>query len=182
MCSCISPMAPCILFFKASYLWNFFMAGSFYSQSFWHKSAERKSPKKYFFVLISELGLEPWLSSNKPTLQILLFSVPSSHLVGEKTQLQPVRVPDNLLCTGSAKYFFLILKKLLIIFLNFFFYLKVQSFPIIMENNFIQMTSPTGHAVAYTIGPIFKHIIECISPTTSRMLSFKASIASGLSA
>ena len=27
-----------------------------------------------------------------------------------------------------------------------------------MENNFIQMAS---HAVAYTIGPIFRHIIEC---------------------
>ena len=38
--------------------------GSFiYSQSFCQKSAERKSPKKYFlyFVLMSGLGLEPWL-------------------------------------------------------------------------------------------------------------------------
>ena len=34
-----------------------------YSKSFWKKSAERKSPKKYFlhFVLMSGLGLEPWL-------------------------------------------------------------------------------------------------------------------------
>ena len=34
-----------------------------YSQSFCQKSAERKSPKKYFsyFVLMSGLGLEPWL-------------------------------------------------------------------------------------------------------------------------
>ena len=30
-----------------------------------------------------------------------------------------------------------------------------------MENNFIQMTTTAGHAVAYTIGPIFKHIIDC---------------------
>ena len=30
-----------------------------------------------------------------------------------------------------------------------------------MENNFIQMASSTGHAVAYTIGSIFKHIIDC---------------------
>ena len=29
-----------------------------------------------------------------------------------------------------------------------------------MENNFIQMTASTGHLVAYTIGSIFKHIIE----------------------
>ena len=28
-----------------------------------------------------------------------------------------------------------------------------------MKNNFIQMA---GHAVAYTIGPIFKHIIDCV--------------------
>ena len=31
-----------------------------------------------------------------------------------------------------------------------------------MENNFIQMTASAGYAVAYTIGPIFKHIIECV--------------------
>ena len=54
------------------------------------------------------------------------------------------------------------LKKLLNIFLNFFFYLKVQSFLLIMENNFIQMAATAGHAVAYTIGLIFKHIIDCV--------------------
>ena len=44
----------------------------------------------------------------------------------------------------------------------FFFYLKVQSFRLIMENNFIQMAASAGHAVAYTIGLIFKHIIDCV--------------------
>ena len=29
-----------------------------------------------------------------------------------------------------------------------------------MENNFIQMAASSGHAVAYTIGPIFRHIIH----------------------
>ena len=29
-----------------------------------------------------------------------------------------------------------------------------------MENNFIQMAASAGHAVAYTIGPIFKNIID----------------------
>ena len=29
-----------------------------------------------------------------------------------------------------------------------------------MENNFIEMAASAGHAVAYTIGPIFKHIIN----------------------
>ena len=44
-----------------------FIAIFIYFQSFCQKSAERKSTKKYFsyFVLISDLGLEPWL--NKPT-------------------------------------------------------------------------------------------------------------------
>ena len=41
-------------------------------------------------------------------------------------------------------------------------YLKVQSFRLIMENNFIQMPASAGHLVAYMIGPIFKHIIEHI--------------------
>ena len=40
-----------------------FMAICIYSQSFCHKSAERKSLKEYFlyFVLMSGLRLEPWL-------------------------------------------------------------------------------------------------------------------------
>ena len=31
-----------------------------------------------------------------------------------------------------------------------------------MENNFIQMAGSAGHAVTYTIGPIFEHIIDCV--------------------
>ena len=31
-----------------------------------------------------------------------------------------------------------------------------------MENNCIQMAAPADHAVAYTIGSIFKHIIDCV--------------------
>ena len=31
-----------------------------------------------------------------------------------------------------------------------------------MKNNFIQMATLAGHAVAYTIRPIFKHIIYCV--------------------
>ena len=66
--------------------------------------------------------------------------------------------------TGSAKYRFfwkMLLKKLLNIYSNFF-YLKVQSFRLIMENNFIQVAASAGHALAYTIGSIFKHIIDCV--------------------
>ena len=65
---------------------------------------------------------------------------------------------------GSAKYFLLgnAKKKILNILSNFFFYLKVQSFRLIMENNFIQMAASAGHSVAYTIGSIFKCIIDCM--------------------
>ena len=31
-----------------------------------------------------------------------------------------------------------------------------------MENNYIQMVVLGGHAVAYMIIPIFKHIIDCV--------------------
>ena len=31
-----------------------------------------------------------------------------------------------------------------------------------MGNNFIQMAASAGHAVAYMIGPIFKHIIDYV--------------------
>ena len=31
-----------------------------------------------------------------------------------------------------------------------------------MENNFIQMAVSAGHAVPYTINPIFEHIIDCV--------------------
>ena len=29
-----------------------------------------------------------------------------------------------------------------------------------MDDNFLQMATSVGHAVAYTMGPIFKHIID----------------------
>ena len=31
-----------------------------------------------------------------------------------------------------------------------------------MENNFFQVTASAGHAVAHTIEPILKHIIDCV--------------------
>ena len=31
-----------------------------------------------------------------------------------------------------------------------------------MENNFIEMAASAGHTVTHTIGPIFKHIIDCM--------------------
>ena len=49
-------------------------------------------------------------------------------------------------------------KKLVNIFSNFFFYLKVQSWRLIMENNFIQMAASADH----TVSTIFKYIIDCV--------------------
>ena len=49
--------------------------------------------------------------------------------------------PPNTLFLENA------LEKLLSIFLNFFFYLKVQSFRLIIENNFIEMVASADHAV-----------------------------------
>ena len=31
-----------------------------------------------------------------------------------------------------------------------------------MEYNFIQIAASAGHAVAYAIGQIYKHIIDCV--------------------
>ena len=33
-----------------------------------------------------------------------------------------------------------------------------------MQNNFIQMAASADHPEAYTIGPIFKYIIDCVQP------------------
>ena len=54
-----------------------------------------------------------------------------------------------------------------------------------MENNLIQMAASADHALAYTNGPIFKHIIDCVQLYFTNgftILSFKALIVSGLSA
>ena len=53
------------------FLRNLFMAGFIYFQSFWKKSSERISPKKYFFFFI--FRFDGWsgiigFTSNKPTL------------------------------------------------------------------------------------------------------------------
>ena len=40
--------------------------------------------------------------------------------------------------------------------------MKVQSFRLISENNFIQMAASAGHVEAYAIGSIFKHIIDYV--------------------
>ena len=72
-------------------------------------------------------------------------------------------VKQFILNIGSAKYllFWKMIwkKKLLNIFSNFSFYLKIQSFRLIMENNLIQMAASAGHAA---ISSIFMHIIDSV--------------------
>ena len=47
-------------------------------------------------------------------------------------------------------------------FHKFLFLFESTILRLILENNFIQMTGLAGHAVVYTIGPIFKHIMNCV--------------------
>ena len=90
------------------------------------------------------------------SIKYLVFSVTLVYSNSVKNFLQILKGPPNTFFLENA------LKKLLNIFSNFFSYLKVQSFRLIMENNFIQMAASAGHAVALTISPIFKHIIDCV--------------------
>ena len=69
---------------------------------------------------------------------------------------------------GSTKTFFFgkcFKNKLLNIFSNFFFYLKVQCFWLIMENIVIQIAASAGHAIAYTIILIIEMIVSIIKHT-----------------
>ena len=66
-------------------------------------------------------------------------------------------------CTGSVKWLFFLenaVKKNYWIFSQISFF--IWNIRLIMENNFIQMAASAGHTVAYTIDPIFKHIIDCV--------------------
>ena len=77
-------------------------------------------------------------------------------ITSNRIKLQIIKIKQNksndniTLNIRSAKYLFFrkCLKKLLNVYSNFFFYLKVQFFRLIMENNFIQIAATVGHAVA----------------------------------
>ena len=47
-------------------------------------------------------------------------------------------------------------------FLKLFFVRKYYPSGWIIENNFIQIAASAGHAVVYTIGSIFEHIIDSV--------------------
>ena len=51
-----------------------------------------------------------------------------------------------------------------------------------MENNFIQTSAWAGHALSVQFLSTLSIVRSCISPIASQILSFKASIVSGLSA
>ena len=71
---------------------------------------------------------------------------------------------------GTPNTFFFLenpLKRTTEYFLKFLDLLKVQSFRLILEGNFVQMAASAGHVVAYTIDSIFSTLsIVCsgISP------------------
>ena len=108
------------------------------------KVSHRKCERRGFFII----GIER--RGN--------FSGCPSHLFPELHIPSDDRCSSNLTdIQGPPNEFFIFgkcLKKLLNIFSNFFFYLKVQSFWLI--------TTLTGHAVAYKIASVFKHIIDCV--------------------
>ena len=86
-----------------------------------------------------------------------LHSLTPIHLEAfSNTNNQAMGIPPNTFFLENA------LKKTTEYFFKFLFYLKVQYFRLIMENNFIQMAGSVGPAVAFTIDPIFKHIIDCV--------------------
>ena len=73
-------------------------------------------------------------------------------------------IPAIIYSIGSAKYLFFgkcFIKNLLNIFSNFFFYLKVPSFQLIMENNFIQMAASAWPCSSLHDRSNFKHI-DCV--------------------
>ena len=54
------------------------------------------------------------------------------------------------------------LRKIYWIFLKFLFLFESTNLSVNNGKNFIQMAASAGHAVANTIDPIFKHIIDCV--------------------
>ena len=124
-----------------------------------------RSPETWFFIFrfvkMFQMGFEQLLS-NIGWLIFCIFKEPdrtvSRNFLSPKHNNQLILYRVRQISFFFGKCF---KKKLLNIFSNFFFYLKVQSFRLILKN-FIQMAASAGLAVAYTIGPIFKHIIDCV--------------------
>ena len=142
----------------------------------------------YFHVLISDLGFElgpygDFISRHNIVRKTCVeTSAFVARLIGVILTYFVIQGPPNNFVFFRKCF----KKKIMNIFSNFFFYLKVQNFRLIMENNFIQMAASAGHAATYMIGPIFitklSIVCSCISPMASRILSFKAPMISGLSA
>ena len=119
-----------------------------------------------FKAVIFELSLykyNAYIKAFSNSIIILSFKSYSTYMYVEFLYLNVCIIKKNILM-GPLNTFFLeiALKKLPNIFLNYFFYLKVQSLRLIKENDFIQMAVSAGHAVAYAISPIFMYIIDCV--------------------
>ena len=78
---------------------------------------------------------------------------------GHSTKSPLVDNNDDEYSNGSAKYLFLETTEY---FLKFIFLFESTNLPVNNGKNFFQMAASAGHAVAYTIGPIFNHIIDCV--------------------
>lgn len=86
---------------------------------------------------------------------------------------------EEMIKDPPSNFFLLAVKKTTDYSLDFFsFEITIL---LIKENHFIQMAASAGHAIAYKIVPI-SIICSCISPMGPQILSFKASLVSGMSA
>ena len=74
------------------------MANFVYSQSFCQKSAERKSPKNFFFIFLT-WDTNPGFTSNKPT-HYLLDSDFKNRNLGEEIQVLISRFDEGV-CPGA---------------------------------------------------------------------------------
>ena len=155
--------------FLRNFSWQFLFTHRVFARNLVRGNRRRNTFRILFWCLA--WASNPGFSSNKLTHYLLDhgdFTCPGS-LVGRNSGLwhsteHMIEVTQLVYRVHQIPFFFgnALTKKLLNIFANFFFYLKVQSFRLITENNFIQMAASAGHAVAYTIGWIFKHIVDCV--------------------
>ena len=130
---------------------NFFTAGLFTLRVFARNLLrEHRRRDIYFFRFHFDV---------QPGIRTRALCLISQHTIYQTT----ATFTNNRHIQGAPNTFFLLenlLKKTA--FSNFCFYLKSQSFRLVMKNNFIQMAASTSHALAYTIDRILSNIIDCV--------------------
>ena len=140
-----------------NFSWQFLFTLRVFARNLLKGNRRRNTFRISFYCLVWDSN--SGFSSNKPTHYLLDWLLQPISLDYDLVSYNTYVVCINFYI-GSAKYLFFwkCFQKTTEYFLKFFFYLKIQSFRLIMENNFIQMAASAGHAVAYMIGTIFDFI------------------------